>query len=48
MTPARQPRIGLLPFYLKLYDDLLPDCRAGFEGSSSAWRAGSSSAASLS
>ncbi len=32
MTPAHQPRIGLLPFYLKLYDDLLPDCRSGFDG----------------
>ncbi len=30
-TPCH-PRIGLLPFYLKLYDDLLPDCRAGFAG----------------
>ncbi len=26
-----QPRIGLLPFYLKLYDDLLPDRRRGFD-----------------
>lgn len=25
------PRIGLLPLYLKLYDDSLPDCRAGCE-----------------
>jgi len=24
------PRAGLLPFYLKLYDDLLPACRDGF------------------
>lgn len=23
---------GLLPFYLKLYDDFLPECRAGFDG----------------
>ena len=28
----QQPRAGLLPFYLKLYDDLLPECRAGFDG----------------
>lgn len=26
------PKVGLLPFYLKLYDDLLPACRAGFDG----------------
>lgn len=32
MTPAYRPRIGLLPFYLKLYDELLPDCRVGFDG----------------
>jgi len=25
------PKAGLLPFYLKLYDDALPECRAGFE-----------------
>ncbi len=24
--------IGILPCYLKLYDDLLPDCRGGFDG----------------
>ncbi|HEY3376127.1 MAG TPA: hypothetical protein VGL77_01415, partial [Armatimonadota bacterium] len=24
-------QIGILPFYLKLYDDLLPECRAGFD-----------------
>lgn len=30
MTPA--PKIGLLPFYLELYDELLPDARAGFDG----------------
>jgi L-arabinose isomerase len=29
---SAQPRIGLLPFYLKLYDDLMPDRRAGFDG----------------
>lgn len=27
----RQPKIGLLPFYLKLYDDLMPERRAAFE-----------------
>jgi L-arabinose isomerase len=32
MTGQRAPRAGLLPFYLKLYDDLLPDRRAGFDG----------------
>jgi L-arabinose isomerase len=26
------PRIGLLPFYLKLYDDVLPDARSKFDG----------------
>ena len=30
-TP-RFPKAGLLPFYLKLYDDALPECRAGFTG----------------
>jgi L-arabinose isomerase len=25
------PTVGLLPFYLKLYDDVLPECRAGFD-----------------
>lgn len=25
-------KAGLLPFYLKLYDDILPECRAGFDG----------------
>ena len=29
---SKQPRVGLLPCYLKLYDDLLPECRAGFDG----------------
>lgn len=29
---SEQPRVGLLPCYLKLYDDLLPACRAGFDG----------------
>ena len=32
MTPQPRPQAGLLPFYLKLYDDLLPQCRAGFDG----------------
>lgn len=27
----RNPRIGLLPFYLKLYDELFPDRRSAFE-----------------
>ncbi|MCG3149683.1 MAG: L-arabinose isomerase [Verrucomicrobiae bacterium] len=27
----RNPKIGLLPLYLKLYDDTLPECRAGFD-----------------
>jgi L-arabinose isomerase len=30
MAQQRNPKAGLLPFYLKLYDDLLPDCRDGF------------------
>lgn len=30
MTHPR--KVGFLPFYLKLYDDLLPECRAGFDG----------------
>lgn len=29
---AITPRAGLLPFYLKLYDQLLPDLRRGFDG----------------
>lgn len=28
---ARAPKIGLLPLYLKLYDDLMPERRAGFD-----------------
>jgi len=32
MTPAHRPTAGLVPFYLKLYDDLLPQLRAGFDG----------------
>ena len=32
MAPERVPRAGLLPFYLKLYDDILPECRAKFDG----------------
>jgi L-arabinose isomerase len=28
----KEPAIGLLPLYLKLYDDLLPQCRSGFDG----------------
>lgn len=31
MTLQHVPKIGLLPFYLKLYDDLLPKSRAGFD-----------------
>jgi len=27
----RSPKIGLLPLYLKLYDDKHPECRAGFD-----------------
>jgi L-arabinose isomerase len=26
------PKAGLLPFYIKLYDDTLPEARAGFDG----------------
>jgi len=29
---SRKTTIGLLPFYLKLYDELLPDCREHFAG----------------
>ena len=32
MKTANVPRAGLLPFYLKLYDDILPECRSGFDG----------------
>lgn len=32
MEHSGAPRAGLLPFYLKLYDDVLPRHRAGFEG----------------
>ena len=32
MTGTRSPKIGLLPFYLKLYDDLSPESRDGFAG----------------
>ena len=32
MSLPQTPTVGLLPFYLKLYDDLLPECRAGFDG----------------
>lgn len=32
MAQQRIPKAGLLPFYLKLYDDLLPACRDGFTG----------------
>jgi L-arabinose isomerase len=28
---ARTPKIGLLPLYLKLYDDLMPERRSGFD-----------------
>jgi len=30
MPHRKTPKVGLLPFYLKLYDDRIPDCRAGF------------------
>jgi len=30
MSYQKVPKAGLLPFYLKLYDDLLPACRDGF------------------
>ncbi len=30
MADLTKPKAGLLPFYLKLYDDLLPACRAEF------------------
>ena len=32
MMSTKQPQIGLLPFYIKLYDDVLPACRARFAG----------------
>jgi L-arabinose isomerase len=32
MTSLSSPQVGLLPLYLKLYDDLLPASRAGFDG----------------
>ncbi len=32
MHTTERPRAGLLPFYLKLYDELKPECRAGFDG----------------
>lgn len=32
MICPQTPRVGILPCYLKLYDDLLPECRAGFDG----------------
>ena len=32
MKSGERPKAGLLPFYLKLYDDLLPECRAKFDG----------------
>ncbi len=28
---ARAPKVGMLPLYLKLYDDLMPACRAEFD-----------------
>ncbi len=31
MTAPRQPKIGLIPFYLKLYDDLMPERLAHFD-----------------
>jgi L-arabinose isomerase len=32
MMTSPRPKVGFLPFYLKLYDDLMPACRAGFDG----------------
>ncbi|MCF7855226.1 MAG: hypothetical protein K9N51_10555 [Candidatus Pacebacteria bacterium] len=32
MTTQSSPKIGLLPLYLKLYDDIRPECRAEFDG----------------
>jgi L-arabinose isomerase len=32
MTTPHKPQIGLLPFYLALYDELLPELRAKFDG----------------
>jgi L-arabinose isomerase len=32
MSAPQHPSIGLLPFYLKLYDDAMPERRAGFDG----------------
>lgn len=32
MKLQSKPSVGILPFYLKLYDDLLPDLRNGFSG----------------
>jgi len=32
MAVQRVPKAGLLPFYLKLYDDVVPECLAGFDG----------------
>jgi len=32
MNATKSPYAGLLPFYLKLYDELLPDVRNGFDG----------------
>ena len=32
MEHRKTPKAGLLPFYLKLYDDLMPACRDGFVG----------------
>lgn len=32
MSAQPPPKAGLLPFYLKLYDDCMPECRAGFDG----------------
>ncbi len=31
MNTIKRPKAGLVPFYLKLYDDLMPECRAGFD-----------------
>ncbi len=31
MNTIKRPKAGLVPFYLKLYDDLMPEYRAGFD-----------------
>ena len=32
MAAQRVPKTGLLPICIKLYDDVVPECRAGFDG----------------